>query len=123
MSKTRDLKTKIKEVINLSCPSVYDEIAPDKVTFPYVIFNIESIRAYDMENYQLEVNCYDYGTNPANVDELADSIENSLKAYTYINEFMQFRTFLNTRNSIMEEDKKIRRKRLLFDLYYFERRI
>lgn len=123
MGKTKDLKTKIKDVLKLSCGKVYDEMAPEKASFPYVVFSIESIRAYDRENYQLEVNCYDYGTDPAAVDDLADNIENTLKAYTYINEIMQFRTFLNTRNSIQEEDKKIRRKRLLFDLYYFERSI
>jgi hypothetical protein len=122
VSKTTDLKARTTAILKTVNTSVYDELAPDGREFPYIVFSLESVMAGSRENYSLEINCYDYGTDPARVDGLADSIESLLKDYSYISEQMQFRTFLNTRNSIQEEDKKIRRKRLLFDLYYFERR-
>ena len=123
MSKTTDLKARITAILKTLCSRVYDELAPDSREFPYIVFCLESVMAGCRENYSLEINCYDYGTDPARADGLADSIENLLKDYTYISDLMQFRTFLNNRSSIHEEDKKIKRKRLLFDLYYFERRI
>ena len=61
----------------------------------------------------LEVNILDYGTS---TESLADELQKALNKYKFINHEIQFSVYLSTRNTVEEEDKKIRRRRLTFEV-------
>ena len=71
---------------------------------------------------QLEVNILDYGTKTRVVDTLSDTLQDKLNKYYFINDKIQFATYKRNRNTVQEEDKKVRRRRMLFEIQLHELR-
>lgn len=114
VSKTINLRKALQSELKKVHPSIYYENAPDTATYPYIVYDLEQVG----EQYQLEMNVYDKGTSTAKVETLADAIESYFLRYIYRDELQIFTTYINTRNNVQEEDKTIKRRRLLFDLNY-----
>jgi len=91
--------------------------------YPYATFEFDE---YPETSHRipvrLEVNVIDYGVNSQSVDELADKVQTAFDNYNYIDDDIQFISYKGSRNIIREEDKKIIRRRLLFELSLYERR-
>lgn len=114
VSKMIHLRTVLQSELEKTHKNAYYEEAPEDTTYPYMVYELESIQ----DNFTLEINVYDKGTSTGNVEMLADAIEAHFKRFIWRDKEQIFTTYKNTRNNVQEEDKTIKRRRLLFDVYY-----
>lgn len=119
--KTNILKKFIGELLETKCSNVYYEIADNTSNFPYLTFFIDDFSIGDREDKQLEINIY--GKDGKVAENIADGICNMFKNYKYVDENMLIFTNVNARNSIELDDKTIKRRRLLIDLYFYDRSV
>lgn len=115
MSKTINLRKALQADLKQVIENVYYEDVPDTTTYPYIVYVLDRIQ----ENYQLEMNIYDKSDSTLTVESIVDSVESLFERYICSDETQVFTTYLNARNSISEEDKSIKRRRLLFNINYF----
>lgn len=117
MSKTVALRTELQRLFKTLTPNVYYEEAPDTAVYPYLVYELsEVLFNHGKTTYQLEVNILDYGNSSLAVEILADSVQDALNKYYFINVEIQFITYKGLRQTIKEEDKQIIRRRLLFEI-------
>lgn len=114
VSKTTDLRSALQGELKKVHTNVYYENVPDKATYPYIVYELEQIG----EQYQLEINVYDKGSSTVAIETLADEIAAYFLRYIYKDDKQIFTTYINVRNNVQEENKTIKRRRLLFDLNY-----
>lgn len=115
MSKTLELRKALLSEIKKTHSNCYYELVPEGATFPYIVFELENVG----EQYQVELNVYDKNTSTIQIETLADTLEKYFYRYIYRDDVQVFAMYLNTRNNVQEEDKAIKRRRLLFDLKHF----
>lgn len=117
MAKTVALRKQLQALLKTVTANVHYEIASESAPYPYLVYGLREL-AYDYGKtlMDLEVNILDYGTSTAVVEALADELQKALNKYKFINHEIQFSVYLSTRNTVEEEDKKIRRRRLTFEV-------
>lgn len=121
MSKTLELKKQLQTIFKSLTANVHYEIAPDSSLYPYLVYELSELTySYGKAVMQLEVNLLDYGTSTSVIETLADSLQDKLEKYYFINDKIQFRVYRRGRITVQEEDKKIRRRRLTFEIQLYE---
>lgn len=116
---TELLKIHMTSEIKTICSNVsYGEYDPD-MSMPYAVFNIDDVNVEDREDKQLEINVY--SDDVKEIESIADGIANKFKHYKYINDNFLVFTKVNTRNSMNDDKSVIKRRRLLIDLYFYDR--
>lgn len=122
MSKTGALRAAVVEIIGRSAPFVYYGQAGPGHPKQYAVYELEEISSIDDQTtVQLEINCMDYGTDTAACEKMADEIQAALNHAVVLNDGIMFRSYIERRQPVYEEDRKIIRRRLLFTLYLYER--
>lgn len=117
MSKTLALRKEIQKLIKTKTTNVFYEEASKKNIYPYVVFELSEVQNISAKTiYQLEINCIDYGENSATIEALADDIQKLLNRYAFIDAQIQFVIYQGLKQIIKEDDKKIIRRRMLFEL-------
>ncbi len=121
MSKTYELRKIISLLLEQTEGKAYYENSSDEADFPYKVYSFENIDLGDMERDDLILVVDIWGKdNVIEVEEIADSIENTfncLNAPTTTS----FPTFYRiSRKPIEDEDKRIKRRQLKFQIqnYY-----
>ncbi|MBE5055286.1 hypothetical protein INF37_04645 [Pseudoflavonifractor sp. DSM 107456] len=123
MSKTSDLRRAITARLRTACPRVEYGQAGDETARPYIVYTLETIGSVDdMETLELEINCMDYGTNTELCETIADQAEALFDKWYYLNDEIQFSTYVDRRQPVTEEDRSIIRRRLLIEIHMTERR-
>ena len=128
MGRTETLKKAVKgriaEVIeDVSTPDAVPGLDGGERNFPYATFEIQEFPEISHRiPVQLEVNLVDYGTNGALVDSIADDVQAAFDRYMYMDDDIQFIAYKGSRNIIRESDKLVMRRRLIFELSFYERR-
>lgn len=126
MTKTNAL---INAIVDLLKPLI-DEVSydgsiksgTDQKDYPYAVFDfVEIPQPYDSSLYQLEINAVDYGSIKSTIESLCDEIQKKFDHYYHIDENIQFAIYLGNRDSVKEEDKKIIRRRMLFEIHLHEK--
>lgn len=121
MSKTVELIEQLQIIFKTLTTNVYYEEAPDTSDYPYLVYEVsELVNNYGKTTLQLEVNLLDYGTLSLDIDILADTVQDTLHKYYFMNDEIQFTIYKVNRNTIKEEDKKIIRRRLTFEIQLHE---
>ncbi len=121
MSKTIELREELTRIFKTLIEEVHYEVVPDDSPYPYLSYKLDEIRSeYGKSFIIAEVNILDYGTETRIVEALADKIQERLHKYYFINDNIQFSSYKLVRNIVEEEDKKIRRRRLTFEVQLFE---
>jgi len=121
MSKTIELRKELTRMFKTEIDEVHFEIADDSAPYPYLQYEIDEIRNEDGKSVIiLEVNILDYGTSTITVETLADDVQKLLHKYYFINDEIQFSSYKLVKNIVQEEDKKIRRRRLTFEIQLHE---
>jgi len=121
MSKTTELRKQLKIILKTVADRVYHEEAPPTALYPYVVYESSEL-AYEngKTTFQLEVNVLDYGEDSSTVEILSDLVQNTLNKYYFINDTIQFTTYKGNKNIIKEEDKKIIRRKMNFEIQLHE---
>ena len=121
MSKTYELRKQLQKVHNTATTNVYYEEAPDTKPYPYLVFELSELTHDDGRTLlQLEVNALDYGNSSTAIELISDKLQTTLHKYDFINHEIQFSSYTGKRDIIKEEDKKIIRRRLLFEVNLHE---
>lgn len=122
MSKTEALRAAVTEIIGRSAPRVYYGQAEPGHPAQYAVYELEELSHTDDQYVmQLEVNCMDYGTNTAACEAMADQIQAAFNHALVLNDSIMFRSYIERRQPVYEEDRKIIRRRLLFEIRLYER--
>lgn len=119
ISRTEELKAFVTRELKNICPNVCYEQANDTMPFPYMVYELSHKKNEIGYMYFLEVNIWDKNISTKQVEELADGLEEWLDDTIFDEETFNVSIDLNTRNSIEDSDKSLKRRRLLFDLSYF----
>lgn len=131
----QELKKQIKAKLTAIHPNVtvdgviksrvHHEEAPDDSSLPYVVFNFpNSFTNENQEVFSMDIDIWDMPTNGSTsaIDTLNDLIWKQLHKYRYIDDNIQISIYRSSRGSVEEEDKRIKRRRLIFNVKYFDRR-
>lgn len=120
MSKTIELRKQLTKIFKTVIDEVHYEVVPDTSPYPYLSFELDEIRNVSGKSFIIaEVNILDRGKSRL-VEEIADNLQNTLHKYYFINNKIQFTSYKLVRNIVQEEDKKIRRRRLTFEIQLHE---
>lgn len=119
--KTWALRVELQRLLKTLTTNVYYEGNQDPAVYPRLVFELNEV-SYDSGKtlFQLEVNIIDYGTSTRTVEDLADTVQNALNKYYFINSEIQFSVYRGLRQKVKEDDKKIIRRRLLFEIHLHE---
>lgn len=121
MNRTIELRKVLQILFKTITNNVHYEIAPDTSPYPYLVYEFNELTySYGKSVLMLEVNILDYGTSTTFVETLADTLQDTLNKYYFINDKIQFTIYRGNRNTIQEEDKKIRRRRMIFEIQLHE---
>lgn len=121
MSKTIALRTELSKMLKTAAQNVYFEKAPELFEYPYVTYEMDEMsHDYGRTLYQLEINVVDKGDSTSAVETTADNIQTLLHKCYYLGGGIQFACYKNQRQIIREDDPKIHRRRLLFELHLHE---
>lgn len=122
MANNTAARTAIKTQLLACADRVYFDHANPKAEFPYVVYNVEELDVNSgLTLCELEVNVMDYGEETAVCEALADTIQSALHFYHYLDAEIGFSLYRERRQPIQEEDKKIIRRRLTFEMRLYER--
>jgi hypothetical protein len=121
MSKTDALRTELSRLLETVASNVYFQQKPDRWGYPYVAYEMDEMSHADGKTlYQLEINVVDQGRSTSTAETMSDDIQTLLHKYYYLGAGIQFSCYKNQRKIIREEDPKIHRRRLLFELHLHE---
>ena len=125
MNRTLALRTIVVSLLKTVMPSgskTYFQQAQDDHPKVYAVYTLDMIDNTDERYlYELEVNVMDYGTDTANIENLADSIQALFNKNVQITEDVGVYFYADRRNAVEEEDRNILRRRLTFSTYLYER--
>ena len=126
MSKTTELRTVLRELLLQSCARVHytenlldDDAAPQ---YPYCIYSTREIDKTDsMILGELEVNVVDFGPDTAQAERIADEIQQRLDHLCHLGKEVGFWLYPGIRQPVQDENKRLIRRRLTFELHLMER--
>lgn len=121
--RTNDLKLLVQTKLKTVTTKVYHEVADENAVYPHIVFNFRRIDLGDLsrQDYVLEVNVWDKSNSTQQVDNLADSVEKLLQAENLPQDHVLPTFYLIDRQSILDEDKTIRHRRIQFQVQNYER--
>lgn len=121
MSKTKALRREIQRYLKTVTPNVYYEKADESGKYPHIVFELSELSHNDGKTIlQLETNVIGYGSDTGQIEDIADGVQTIFHNYHFINDEIQFSTYKNRRETVKEEDKKIIRRRILFEVHLHE---
>ena len=98
--------------------------ATDKEIFPYIVYDLpQSYSNDDQEIFNLDIDIWDNNQDTTELETLSRIIWNALDRYHFIDEDMQFSIYRQGRFAIDDDDPRIKRRTLTFNLRYFNRRV
>lgn len=104
---------------------VYYQNAPKDAVFPYVVFNFPN--SFDNENqevFNLDVDVWDNKSDTTEIETITSNIWRGLNRYRYLDDDIQFSVYRDNRLPTLDEDEiNIKRRKLIFQLRYFDRQL
>jgi hypothetical protein len=118
MSRTNDLKKLIQTKLKPLTTNVYFEQATDNAMYPHIVFSFREINLDDLsrQDYTLNVDVWDKGTNTTAIDTLADSVEDLLHTQNLPQTNVLPTFYKIDRKSIEDPDKSIKHRLVRFQI-------
>lgn len=118
MSRTNDLKKLIQTKLKTLTTNVYFEQAADNAMYPHIVFSFREINLDDLsrQDYTLNVDVWDKGTNTTAIDTLADSVEDLLHSQNLPQTNVLPTFYKIDRKSIEDPDKSIKHRLVRFQI-------
>jgi protein associated with RNAse G/E len=119
------LRSKIKSKLKTYHDRVYFHKAPAKAQMPYVVFDFpNSFDNEQQEIFNLDVDIWDDKDDTTALETLASSLWKGLNYYRYTDADIQFSIYRENRLPTLDEEEiNIKRRKLIFSLRYFDRRL
>lgn len=122
---TNELRKLIRELMDSGEFAVYYQLASDNAMFPHAIINLESISMMDNDNnrfdYQLFIDIYNRN-DVFEIENITDTIISKLNALNSPKNNIFPTFYLESRRSIIDEDKSINHRQLMFVVQTYERK-
>lgn len=111
----------LKDELELFLGAYYSE-APEGAAYPYAVFDVNVLSVDDARNScTLEINVWDKGAYYSRAEQMADDIEKKVDGEISLSDDLLFYAYKGSREHILDEDKQIKRIRMQFELYFYER--
>lgn len=118
------LRTQLTALLKTIHPRVYSENASDKTAYPYLVYDLpNSTDNEEQELFLLDVDVWDDKTDTTEIEILASKVWATLHKFTHIDADMQFSINRMTRGTLKDEDPRIKRRKLTFEVRYFNRKL
>lgn len=117
------LRTELTKLLKIYHPQVHYQTAPSTATFPYIILNLpNSFTNEEQEIFSVDVDLWDNRTDTTELEELASTLWKELHHHRHIDESIQFTIYRENRIPELDETEiGIRRRKLIFQLRYYDR--
>lgn len=104
---------------------VYYQHAPNDKKYPYIVYNFpNSFTDEEQEVFNLDVDIWDNKQDTSVIENLMTDIWRGLQRYRYIDDDIQLSIYRDTRLPPLDEDEvSIKRRKMIFQVRYFDRRI
>lgn len=104
---------------------VYYHKVPADIEFPYIVYDFpNSFMSDDQEIFNLDVDIWDNRDDTTELEALASNIWRAFNRYRYMDDNVQFSIYRENRlPPLDEQEKNIKRRKLIFQLRYFDRRL
>ena len=118
---TKELRRVVTALLSSVAPSVSFSDTTQE-SYPHTVFDLSQV-LYDSGRmlYTLEVNIVYYGDDSTTADDTADRVQELFDGGNYNGDKISFYTRINTRNNVIEADKSVVRRRLLFELNLYSK--
>lgn len=123
------LRTKLTEMLKEKLPNrdgksrVHYQTAPGNTPMPYLIYNfLPSFTNEEQEVIPLDIDIWDNHADTTEIETLASELWKDFRKYRHFDEDMQFVIHRESRMPELDEaELGIRRRKLTFQLRYFDR--
>jgi hypothetical protein len=127
MIKVIEIRKVIKAALKSIHLRVFFQDASDDAVFPYLVYDLpDSIDDGSMEQFVLEVDGWDQilpGQDTEALETLMDSADKSLHRKTFsVNNELAMTFYRDNRLALIDDDKRIRRRKYIYQVRTFERR-
>ena len=118
---TKELRRVVAALLSGVAPSISFSDTTQE-SYPHTVFDLSQV-LYDSGRmlYTLEVNIVYYGDDSTTADDTADRVQELFDGGNYNGDKISFYTRINTRNNVIEADKSVVRRRLLFELNLYSK--
>lgn len=120
-----DLRRELTKLLKKYHSRVYFQKASSTAKMPYIVFDLPN--AFDNEGqeiFNLDIDIWDNQQDTTELETLASQLWKELNYYRHIDESIQFSIYRENRlPPLDEDDNNIKRRKLIFQLKYFDRRI
>ncbi|MBS4191191.1 hypothetical protein KHA94_13460 [Bacillus sp. FJAT-49705] len=119
------LRKKLMKLLKLYHPQVYFQKVPHTAQFPYIVFNLPNAYSNEQQEvFNLDVDIWDNRSDTSELESLASKLWKELNYYKHTDDHIQFSIYRENRlPSLDEDDTNIKRRKLIFQLRYFDRRL
>jgi len=117
------LRTNLTNLLKSYHSQVHYQTAPSTATFPYIVLNFpNSFTNEEQEIFTMDVDIWDNKTDTTALETLASTLWKELHHYSYLDDSIQFKIYRENRIPELDETEiGIRRRKLIFQLRYFDR--
>ena len=122
-TRTNDLKELVQTKLKTLTTDVYFEQARDNALYPHIVFSFREVNLGDLsrQDYILEVDVWDKGTQTVNVDALADNVEDLLHCQNLPQTNVLPTFYKIDRKDIDDSDKSIKHRLIRFQIQNYVR--
>lgn len=95
----------------------YYETAPDDTVYPFLVYNLEeSFDDGSIETFNLVMDAWDNKTDTTEIVQLISDVDNSLHRLRGSADGLFFIFYRNNRRTITDNDSRLRRRQLEFEI-------
>lgn len=118
----------LRKILEQELLSIHPRVAYQrniKEDFPYVLYDLpNSFVQDDQEIFNLDIDIWDNHDDTTEIETIASNVWRRLNKYHYIDDNIQFSIYRENRLPPMDDkERSIKRRKLIFQLRYFDRRI
>ena len=118
---TNARKTIVSALSGIGFPVYFGE-ADETAQLPYVIYDLQTVSMFDgVRMCELEINVVGYGRDTTPVENVCDRIERVFDHKTFNENDVSFTSYFERKSRVDSEDRKIIRRRLVFNINLYER--
>ena len=119
-----NLRKQLNVLLKAIHPRSYFQTAPDAALFPYVVYDLpNSFSNEEQDIFSLDVDIWDNNADTTDLETLSSAIWKGLHKYRHIDESIQFTIYKENRLSLTDDDIRIKRRKLIFQIRYYDRSV
>lgn len=119
-----NLAPAIKNILLTEHSRVFFGSANKKASFPYVVFSFpNSFMISKQEVFVLDVDVWGNDPDTTELDTISENIWRKLEDYRFIDNSQQFTIYKDRRLMLDEDDRQVKRRKLIFNVRYLNREV